>query len=59
MADPVPWRRVLRRHLTVLLAIKLLALVVLWALFFSPVHRTAVDSRGVERHLAAQGGAHD
>jgi hypothetical protein len=55
----VPWRRALRRHLTTLLVIKVLALAVLWALFFSPVHRTAVDSQAVGRHLAAQGGTHD
>jgi hypothetical protein len=58
-AASVPWRRALRRHLTTLLVIKVLALAVLWALFFSPVHRTAVDSQAVGRHLAAQGGTHD
>jgi hypothetical protein len=51
----------LRRHLTVLLALKLAALALLWALFFSPAHRTAVDGQGVGRHLAvaAQAGSHD
>jgi hypothetical protein len=42
----------LRRHLTVLLAVKLAALVLLWALFFSPAHRAAADSQGTARHLA-------
>jgi hypothetical protein len=46
------WRAVLRRHLTLLLAIKLAALALLWALFFSPAHRTRVDSQAAERQLA-------
>jgi len=59
-AGTVPWRRALRRHLTTLLVVKLLALGVLWALCFSPVHRSTVDSRAVERHLeAAQAGTRD
>jgi hypothetical protein len=35
-----------------LLAIKLAALALLWALFFSPAHRTAVDAQAAGRHLA-------
>ena len=60
-ATPGQWRAILRRHLTVLLAIKLAALALLWLLFFSPAHRTAVDDQAAGRHLAvtAQQGAHD
>jgi hypothetical protein len=51
----------LRRHLTALLAIKLAALALLWVLFFSPAHRTAVDGQALARQLALapQQGAHD
>jgi hypothetical protein len=51
----------LRRHLTVLLAIKLAALALLWALFFSPAHRITVDGQAAGRHLAVapQEAAHD
>jgi hypothetical protein len=51
----------LRRHLTVLLALKLAALALLWALFFSPAHRTAVDGQAAGRHLAVapHAGSHD
>lgn len=48
---PRGWRGILRRHLTVLLAVKLAALALLWALFFSPAHRTAVDGQTAGRHL--------
>jgi hypothetical protein len=60
-AAPQPWRGILRRHLTVWLAVKLAALVLLWALFFSPAHRTAVDGQAAGRHLAVapQEGSHD
>ena len=51
-ASPEPWRGTLRRHLTVLLAVKLAALALLWALFFSPAHRTAVDGQSAGLHLA-------
>jgi hypothetical protein len=51
----------LRRHLTLLLALKAVALALLWLLFFSPAHRTAVDGAAAGRHLAvaAQDRAHD
>lgn len=60
-APPALWRGILRRHLTVLLALKLAALVLLWALFFSPAHRTAVDAEAAGRQLAVavKGGTHD
>jgi hypothetical protein len=51
-AAPAPWRAVFRRHLAVLLAIKLAALALLWVLFFSPAHRTAVDGQAAARQLA-------
>jgi hypothetical protein len=56
-----PWRGVLRRHLAWLLAVKFAVLTLLWALFFSSTHRTAVDARVAAQHLleAAQPGPHD
>lgn len=57
-AAPGPWRAVLQRHLTVLLAVKLAALALLWALFFSPAHRAATDSQTTARHLAVAPEAH-
>jgi hypothetical protein len=48
----VTWRRAFRRHLTLLLLAKFAALALLWALFFSPTHRTAVDSDAAGRRLA-------
>ena len=47
-----PWRSVLRRHLAWLLFLKFAALAVLWALFFSPAHRTTVDAAAAQRQLA-------
>jgi type II secretory pathway component PulM len=54
LSAPAPerWRGVSKRHLTALLAIKLAALVLLWALFFSPAHRVAVEAEAVGRQLA-------
>lgn len=49
---PRPWRGVPARHVTALLAIKLAALALLWALFFSPAHRAAVGAEAVGRQLA-------
>jgi ABC-type sugar transport system permease subunit len=51
-AAPLPWRRVLRRHLALLLVIKFVALAMLWAWFFSPAHRILVDARATGRQLA-------
>jgi len=45
------WRGRLRREVAGLVAIKLLALALLWWLFFSPAHRTAVDVNGTSRRL--------
>jgi hypothetical protein len=50
--DPVTWRKALRRHLTLLLLAKFAALVLLWALCFSPAHRTFVDGEVASRRLA-------
>jgi len=47
----VPWRGAFRRHLTVLLLIKLAALALLWLLFFSPAGRHPVDAAAVARAL--------
>lgn len=58
---PQPWRATLRRHVAVLLAVKLAALALLWALCFSPAHRTPADGQATGRHLgvAPQEGTHD
>ena len=59
-APPLRWRDALRRHLAVLLLMKIAALALLWALFFSPAHRAQVDGAAVSRHLLpAQEAAHD
>lgn len=48
----VPWRGVLRRHLAWLLLLKFALLALIWALFFSPAHRTLVDAHTAGRQLA-------
>jgi hypothetical protein len=67
------WRRRLSREVAGLIAIKLAALALLWWLFFSPAHRTAVAADTAARRLgvvrpqtldapapaAAQGAARD
>jgi hypothetical protein len=45
-------RRALRRELVWLLLVKLLALALLWALFFATPHRPTVDASGTGRQLA-------
>jgi hypothetical protein len=45
-------RRALRRELGWLLLLKLLALIVLWAMFFSAAHRPTVDAVGTGRQFA-------
>lgn len=45
-------RRALRRHLTLLLLAKFVALALLWALCFSSAHRTPVDAAAAGRWLA-------
>jgi len=61
VAGRTPWRGALRRHLAWLMVAKFVALVLLWALFFSPAHRGAVDSLAAGQHLAvaAPAGPHD
>jgi len=46
-----PWRRPLSRELAGLIALKLVALALLWWLFFSPAHRTVVDADAAGRRL--------
>jgi len=45
------WRRELWRELTVLMALKVAALVLLWWLFFSPAHRVVVDAEATADRL--------
>ncbi len=41
----------IRREVAWALLVKLLALALLWALFFSPAHRTHVDDAATSRQL--------
>jgi hypothetical protein len=50
--DHPGWRRTLRRELTWLMTLKVAALALLWWLFFSPPHRSAVDGRAASRRFA-------
>ena len=45
------WRRRLSREVAGLIALKLVALALLWWLFFSPAHRTLVDADAAGRRL--------
>jgi hypothetical protein len=51
LRDEAPWRRRLSGELVVLVAIKFAALALLWWLFFSPAHRTAVDPESASHRL--------
>lgn len=46
-----PWQRAMGRELTWLLALKFVALILLWWLCFSPAHRTRVDGAATGRQL--------
>jgi hypothetical protein len=60
---PLAERRAVWRELTWLLALKFIALFLLWSLFFSPSHRSPVDSETTRRRfaldVAAKVAAHD
>ena len=64
-ASGVRLRRALGRDLAWLMVVKLVALALLWWLFFSPAHRTPVDGAaaghqlGVEPRAAGEGAAHN
>jgi hypothetical protein len=49
---PPPSRRTMRREIAWILALKLIALWLLWALFFSPEHRVVADRAATSRRLA-------
>jgi len=51
----VDWRRNLRHKIAWLLVAKLLGLLALWGLFFSPYHRVEVTPERTERLLALEG----
>jgi hypothetical protein len=46
------WQRRLRREIGWLLLAKIAALAILWALFFSPSHRTTADDGSIAHRLA-------
>ncbi len=46
-----PWAARLRRHLAWAIAIKLVLIALLFALFFSSSHRPSIDAGGVSDHL--------
>jgi hypothetical protein len=49
--EQTSWRRRLRRELAGLIALKLVALALLWWLFFSPAHHTVVDADAAGRRF--------
>jgi len=51
---PPPWAARLRRHLGWLIAAKLLLILLLFGLFFSPSQRPGVDAPGVAERLRLQ-----
>jgi hypothetical protein len=48
------WRRRLRRGIGWALVVKLIALIVLWAFFFSPAHRPDVTAESVGAQLVVE-----
>jgi hypothetical protein len=54
---PASWRAALRRNIAWLLALKLVALLILWTLFFSPAQRVAVSPERSAEHLALDQGS--
>ncbi len=46
-----PWSARLRRHLAWVIAVKLVLIALLFALFFSTSHRPSIDADGVSDHL--------
>jgi hypothetical protein len=49
---PPPLRQTMRREIAWILVFKLAALWLLWAMFFSPEHRHAVDREATSRRFA-------
>jgi uncharacterized membrane protein len=45
------WRRRLRRGIAWTIALKLVALILLWAFFFSPAHRAEMTAERVESQI--------
>lgn len=50
------WRRAMRWKIAGLLCVKLALLTLLWALFFSPSHRSAVDSAAASDRFGVSAG---
>jgi len=48
---PLRWREKFGREISAILVLKLAALAVLWALFFSPAHRLAVGAQETNRRF--------
>lgn len=49
---PKGWRGEFKRKIVLVLLAKLVGLIVLWLLFFSPAHRTSVDEALAERQFS-------
>lgn len=49
--DQALWRRRLGGELAVLIALKFAALALIWWLFFSPAHRSAVDAESASQRF--------
>ena len=52
---PTPWTTRLRRHLSLAFVAKLILLVLLYILFFSPSQRPHIDAGRVADHLLSPG----
>jgi hypothetical protein len=52
--EVLPWRRALGRRIAGVLALKAVALLILWALFFSPAQRVPVTPATSAQHLAVE-----
>jgi hypothetical protein len=50
-ARQTSWQAQMRRQIGWTLLVKLLALIALWAFFFSPEHRASVSDQTVHEHL--------
>jgi hypothetical protein len=54
--ESMEWQRAMRWRIAVLLCVKLALLTLLWALFFSPSHRIAVDSAAASDRFGVSDG---
>lgn len=53
------WRQRLQREISVALLVKLLLLIAMWGLFFSPAHRVKPDAAALSHRLGIGAEDHD